>query len=122
MGDGQRLRRIGGQLSGSALIVGKAVVQQRAGSLETLLARGRPQHNGNQPQAVALGTGGDADACLAGGAGLQPRDAGVAFQQFVGVDQLCCAAAQSIHPDGAVVPHLGMMQENFAAHEGHIPG
>ena len=118
---GQRLRRVSGQRGGCALIAGKAVIQQRTGCLEAFLARRRPQHNSDQPQAVALGAGGDTDARLAGGAGFQPRDAAVAFEQLVGVDELGRAAAQRVHPDRAVVPHLGVVQKHFAAHQGDIP-
>lgn len=84
--DRDGFRRIDRHLRGDVLIIGKAVVQQGCGGGKTLFAGIRPQHHGNQPQAVSLGTGGDADARPAGGAGLQPRDAIVGLEQLVGVD------------------------------------
>ena len=69
------------------------------------------QHHGNVLHAVALGAGGDTDARLAGGAGFQPRDAAVAFEQLVGVGEAEAAVAHGVHPDGGVVADARMGQQ-----------
>ena len=51
---------------------------------------------------------------------FQSGDAIITFQQFVGVHQLGCTAAQGIHPYSAVIFNFRVVQQHFPAHDGDI--
>ena len=102
------------------LKVGEAEIEQGCGGVKAVLARRRPQHNGNQLHAAALGRGRDADAGVVGGARLDAGDAVVALEQLVGVGQLGLAAAQGVLPDGDIAADQ-LVPQHLARHDGDIP-
>ena len=89
--------------------------------MEPVGAGGRPQHHGDQGQAVPGGAGADADSRPAGGAGLEPGDAAVPAQELVGVHQLGLAVPQAVRPDAGIVQQLRAGIEKVTAQNGNIP-
>ena len=57
-----------------------------------------------------------------GESGFQTRRAVVEANQPVGVHKLGCPAAQGVHPNGGVLPDIGMVQNQFPAHQGNVVG
>ena len=103
-------------------IGGEAVVQQGLGILEPLLAGGGLQHHGDELHALPLRRGGQAVFGAVGGAGFQTRGPVVEPDQLVGVGQLELPVPEGVHPDGGVLPHLRVAEDELPGHQGDVIG
>ena len=79
-------------------------------------------HNGNQLHAVPFRGAGETIEGAGGESGFQTCRAVVKANQPVGVHKLGCPAAQGVHPNGGVLPDIGMVQNQFPAHQGNVVG
>ena len=78
-------------------------------------------HNGDVLHPVPLRRGREAVHGSGGIPGFQPRAAGVAVHQLVGVAQLKGPVPDAVHPDGGeVLDHV--MPDQLPGHEGHVVG
>ena len=103
-------------------VVGKAVVEQGGGAVKAVGGGGGVHHHGDELHAVPLCCGGQAVEGGVGGAGFQPCGPGIGVDEPVGVGQLKCTVPEGVHPDGGVLPQLGVIQNQLPAHEGDVVG
>ena len=87
----------------------EAVVQQSRGGVEAVGAGRCAQYHRDEGEAVPGGAGRDADACAAGGAGLEAGDPLIPAEELIRIDQLGRPAPEGIRPDAGVVQHLSLI-------------
>ena len=98
------------------------VVQQGLGVLKALGGSGPLQDDGDETMPSFSRRGAEAIARRGGGAGLQPRAAGIEAHQLVGVYEDDCPSRRVSIPEGGVPPDVRVMEHQFPAHGDVVGG